>query len=120
MARTQEYKAQEVADALREANGVVARAAKALDCAPKTVYRYADRYVTVEQAMEEARMDLAAEAETHLVAMMRDADSPAQRYKAVKDILRNFHPNGFTDERTENEHSGDAFSINIHPPDADE
>jgi len=59
MPRTREYSAKEVADALREANGVVRQAATKLGCTPKTVYRYADEYVTVEQAMQEARQDLA-------------------------------------------------------------
>jgi len=120
MPRTQEYSAKKVADALRKAEGVVARAARELGCAPRTVYRYAERYVTVQDAMDDARKDLAAEGETHLVQMMRDKDNPAQRYKATKDVLRNYHPDDWSDQKTKQEHSGDGFTVMIHPPDEDD
>lgn len=102
----QRYTAKEVRDAIREANGVVAQAARMLGCAPKTVYNYADRYSTVEEAMRDARVNLAAEAETHLVQMMRDKDNPSQRYKAIKDVLRNYHPDDWTDSKEAREVSG--------------
>lgn len=119
MARTQEYTAKEVATALRDAEGVVAQAAKRLGCSPRTVYNYAEQYVTVEQAMKDAREDLAAEAETHLVQMMRDKDNPSQRYKAVKDILRNYHPDDWTDKATESDLNADGLQVNIMPPSDD-
>jgi len=117
MARTEEYKAKEVADAIRAANGVVRQAATALGCDPSTVYRYADRYVTVERAMNDARQDLAGEAEGYLVAMMRDREHP-KHYKAVKDVLRNYHPDDWTDKKTEEEHSGemDIKGVDFRPP----
>ena len=118
MPRTREYSAKEVADALREANGVVRQAATKLGCTPKTVYRYADEYVTVEQAMQEARQDLAGEAEGYLVAMMRDREHP-KHYKAVKDVLRNYHPDDWSDKKKELEHGGDGFEVNIQPPSDD-
>jgi predicted transcriptional regulator len=120
MARTKKYTAKEVADALRQTNGVVARAAQTLGCVPSTVYRYADEYVTVQDAMDNARADLAAEAETHLVQMMRDSENPAQRYKATKDILRNYHPDDWSDKKLEQEHSSDGFTVQINPPDSDD
>ena len=122
MPRTREYSAKEVADALREANGVVRQAATKLGCTPKTVYRYADEYVTVEQAMQEARQDLAGEAEGYLVAMMRDREHP-KHYKAVKDVLRNYHPDDWSDKKKELEHGGpDGEPITIevvNSPDED-
>jgi len=118
MARTEEYKAKEVADALRAANGVVRQAATALGCDPSTVYRYVNRYVTVERAMDEARQDLAGEAEGYLVAMMRDREHP-KHYKAVKDVLRNYHPDDWSDTKKELEHGGDAFEVKIQPPSDD-
>jgi len=105
MPRTQEYTAKEVADAIREANGVVQTAANKLGCSAKTVYRYADRYVTVQKAMDESRKDLAGEAEGYLVAMMRDREHP-RHYDSVKDVLRNYHPDDWSDKKTEQEHSG--------------
>jgi hypothetical protein len=112
MPRTQEYKAKEVADAIRESNGVVQTAANKLGCAAKTVYRYADRYVTVQEALDESRKDIAGEAEGYLVAMMRDREHP-KHYKAVKDVLRNYHPDDWSDKKTEQEHSGPEGPVEV-------
>ena len=65
----QRYTAQEVIDALWAANGVVIRAANRLGCNPSTVYDYANRYVTVKDAMQEARRNTYAEAQGYLVAV---------------------------------------------------
>jgi hypothetical protein len=118
MPRTQEYTAKEVADAIREANGVVQTAANKLGCSAKTVYRYADRYVTVQEAMDESRKDLAGEAEGYLVAMMRDREHP-KHYKAVKDIARMYHPD-YKDEKKDLNHDGDGFTVEINPPESDD
>lgn len=102
---TGEYSAKEVRLALKAAKGVVQQAAKALGCTPRTIYNYADRYVTVQEAMDESRKDLAGEAEGYLVAMMRDREHP-RHYDSVKDVLRNYHPDDWSDKKTEQEHSG--------------
>jgi len=114
-----DYSAKEVRLALKAARGVVSQAAEALDCTPRTVYRYADRYVTVQEAMDESRKDLAGEAEGYLVAMMRDREHP-KHYKAVKDVLRNYHPDDWSDKKLEQEHSSDGFTVKINPPDTDD
>jgi len=111
---TQRYKAQEVVDAIRASNGVVQQAASALGCSPRTIYNYADRYVTVQEAMDESRKDLAGEAEGYLVAMMRDREHP-KHYKAVKDIARMYHPD-YKDEKKDLNHDGDGFTVEINPP----
>jgi len=113
MPRTEEYTAKEVSEAIRTSNGVVRTAASKLGCAPKTVYRYADRYVTVREALEDSRKDLAGEAEGYLVAMMRDREHP-KHYQAVKDVLRNYHPDDWTDSKEAREvsgASGDAVKV---------
>lgn len=115
---TQRYKAQEVVDAIRASNGVVQQAASALGCSPRTIYNYADRYVTVQEAMDESRKDLAGEAEGYLVAMMRDREHP-KHYKAVKDIARMYHPD-YKDEKKDLNHDGDGFTVQINPPDSDD
>jgi hypothetical protein len=115
---TQRYKAQEVVDAIRASNGVVQQAASALGCSPRTIYNYADRYVTVQEAMDESRKDLAGEAEGYLVAMMRDREHP-KHYKAVKDIARMYHPD-YKDEKKDLNHDGDGFTVEINPPDSDD
>jgi hypothetical protein len=116
-----EYKAREVATAIRAASGVVQQAADALGCTPRTVYNYAEKYVTVQRALDESRLDVAGEAESKLVAMMRDEEHP-RHYKAVKDVLRNYHPDNWTDERAEQQHSGadDEPPVVVFPPDTPE
>jgi hypothetical protein len=113
-----DYSAKEVRLALKAARGVVSQAAEALDCTPRTVYRYADRYVTVQEAMDESRKDLAGEAEGYLVAMMRDREHP-KHYKAVKDIARMYHPD-YKDEKKDLNHDGDGFTVQINPPESDD
>lgn len=49
------YTAQQVANAIDEAEGFVTHAARALKCHPSTIYNYAKRYVTVQRAMDKAR-----------------------------------------------------------------
>ena len=115
---TERYKAKEVADAIRQANGVVQTAATNLGCDPSTVYRYADRYVTVQEALDESRKDLAGEAEGYLVAMMRDREHP-KHYKAVKDIARMYHPD-YKDEKKDLNHDGEGFTVQINPPESDD
>jgi hypothetical protein len=115
---TQRYKAQEVVDAIRASNGVVQQAASALGCSPRTIYNYADRYVTVQEALDESRRDIAGEAEGYLVAMMRDREHP-KHYKAVKDIARMYHPD-YKDEKKDLNHDGDGFTVEINPPESDD
>lgn len=86
---TQRYTAAEVVEALHDTGGVVVRAARKLGCAAATVYNYADRYVTVREAMEEARKDTYAEAQGYLLAMMRDRDHKDHRW-AVERILKSY------------------------------
>ena len=55
MAKKQRYTAQQVIDALQDAKGYVSKAASFLRCAPTTVYEYAKRYPTVQQAWDDIR-----------------------------------------------------------------
>jgi hypothetical protein len=114
-----DYSAKEVRLALKAAKGVVSQAAEALGCTPRTVYRYADRYVTVQKALDESRKDIAGEAEGYLIAMMRDREHP-KHYKAVKDVLRNYHPDDWSDEKKDLDHGSDGFTVEINPPESDD
>lgn len=51
----EKYTAQQVADALLAAKGLVTVAARTLHCDPKTVDNYAKRYVMVREAKQQAR-----------------------------------------------------------------
>lgn len=80
------YSAKEVADAIRQAEGVVKDAAELLGCSRMTVYRYAAEYTTVEQAMETARKPLVLEARGWMREMMRKPEH-RDHYKATLKVL---------------------------------
>jgi hypothetical protein len=123
MARTEDYTAKEVSEALRDADGVVRVAANRLGCTAATVYNYANRYVTVERAMHEARKDTYAEAQGYLLAMMRDRDHKNHKW-AVEQVLKHYGEvieDGLDwREKKRKEHRPDGFSVTIVPPDADD
>jgi len=100
-----EYSAEEVRAAIRQSGGVVAQAARVLDCSPATIYKYANKYVTVETTLEEARLNHAAKAEAYHARLVEDREHP-DHYKALMDVLRNYHPDDWSDKRQEQEHSG--------------
>lgn len=89
MGAKQKYSAKEVREAIYEAEGVIAHAAAILKCHARTVYRYAERYSTVEDALTEARQDLYAEAQGKLVDKMRSGDEKSQRW-AIGRILETY------------------------------
>lgn len=49
------YTAEQVAQALKDANGIVRYAAQRLGCSRLTVYNYMKKYASVKQAHEDAR-----------------------------------------------------------------
>lgn len=49
------YTAEQMVTAIREEEGFITRAARKLGCSPRTIYNYAKRYITVQQAMDDAR-----------------------------------------------------------------
>ena len=89
MGRKQKYTAKEVADALRESGGVVEHAANTLGCSAVTVYRYADRYVTVQEAMQDARQNTYAEAQRRLIDLLHDPTHKHHKW-AVAKILETY------------------------------
>jgi len=126
MARKQEYTAKEMVNALEQAGGVVVRAAKIVGCAPKTVYAYAKRYVTVKEAMKEARKDTYAEAQGYLLAMMRDREHKDHKW-AVEQVLKTYGDkisDGLEwSDKKRLEHSGpggEEIVVNLIPDDEDD
>ena len=115
-----------MADAIRQKDGVVRQAANALGCHASTIYRYADEYVTVREAMEESRQDTYAEAQAYLVAMMRDREHKDHKW-AVEQVLKTFGDkisDGLDwSDKQRLEHSGDA-NITVQfggdPPEPDD
>lgn len=68
------FTAQEVADAVRDAHGLMTLAAKRLGCQPKTVGNYVKRYALVKEARDDAREGLKDFAESQLVKQMQDGN----------------------------------------------
>jgi len=113
----QRYKAAEVVEALESAEGVVTSAAERLGCSARTVYRYAGRYSTVDEAMRSARATTYAEAHSRLLDLMHDPTHKDHRW-AVEQVLKIYGP-GIADgldwsERQRLEHqSEDDLTIRV-------
>lgn len=63
------YTAEQVADAITQANGMVTHAARVLGCTRKTIYNYLERYVTVRDALEDCRENAGDRIESTLYAI---------------------------------------------------
>ena len=122
----QQYTAAEMIEALESAGGVVRGAARELGCSAQTIYNYADRYVTVREALKDARSDTYAEAQAYLLAMMRDREHKDHKW-AVERILKTYG-DGIADglewsDKERIEHSGpggEEIRVNLLPdPEAD-
>jgi hypothetical protein len=62
------YTAEQVASALTESQGMVTNAARRLGCTRKTVYNYIEKYVTVREALDDARESLGDRIEATLLS----------------------------------------------------
>ena len=123
MGRKQKYTAKEVADALRESGGVVEHAATALDCSAMTVYRYADRYVTVQEAMQDARQETYAEAQRRLIDLLHDPTHKHHKW-AVSKVLETYGeavPDGldWSDRERKEVSTSEAVEVNVTYEDMD-
>ena len=77
MAKTQQYTAQQVADALTQAKGFVSVAARNLGCADRTVRNYMERYAVCKQAVTDARESMIDIAEGRLYQNINSGDNTA-------------------------------------------
>jgi len=82
MASKQRYSVAQVVDAIRDAHGIKADAARSLGCDWTTVHRYAQRHPTVQDALEEARESLIDKAESGLLNKLE-----AEEWGAIKFVL---------------------------------
>jgi hypothetical protein len=73
----QRYTAEQVAEALKASAGIQAAAARRLGCGRDTVAQYIERYVTVRQALEEARDTTIDLAESKLIEKVQAGEWPA-------------------------------------------
>jgi len=78
-------------EAIEAEDGVVRDVAERLGCSRMTVYRYRNRYKTVEQALEKNRTDLVFEMRDRLKDQARsDEVSDAVQQKAILKLLEVF------------------------------
>jgi hypothetical protein len=96
------YSAQEVADAITEARGLIGFAAQILGCARSTVYTYINDYVTVKQALADARENMLDLAEATLYKQIQED----QNMTAIIFYLKTQGKQRGYVERQELEHSG--------------
>ena len=68
MAGPLKYRADEMAEALRETKGLISVAARKIGCEPNTVRAYIKRYPTVAQVVKDSRESITDLAETRLWA----------------------------------------------------
>lgn len=78
------YKRELIIRAIYEAGGNITEAARIVGCAPMTIYRHADKYVTVQNAIDEARRGfknkLLDYAESELLRAVQEGKAWAIRY----------------------------------------
>ena len=77
MGRKRRYKADEVAQAIIDSDGILAAAARKLGCARKTVYSYIEKYAKVKEAYEEASETVLDLAEGKLIDAVEQGQLPA-------------------------------------------
>lgn len=74
------YTAEQVTQALRKSNGIIAQAARELGCERQTVYNYISRYATVKAAYEEAVESTLDMAEAKLLEQIEAGDPQQVRF----------------------------------------
>ena len=77
MGRKDSYTAEQMADAIRESNGIMAVAARRLGCSRSTVSNYINRYATVKAAYEESRETLLDMTEGELFKQIKEGNTTA-------------------------------------------
>lgn len=71
------FTAEEVADAITNADGILSKAARDLGCTRQTVHNYVNRYATVKSAYDEANDKFIDEAEEQLQKHVKRGSLPA-------------------------------------------
>lgn len=74
MTNKNQYTANQVADALTKARGLISAAAEDLGCTPQTVRNYIEKYVTVQQALQDARERTVDRAELKMMVAIENGE----------------------------------------------
>ena len=81
MGRKQRYTTKEICDACEGTGGIKALVAQKLGCDRATVWRYAQRYKTVQRALEQADETLTDVAEAKTIQLIHSGYWPAIKYR---------------------------------------
>ena len=114
----QKYKVSDMVQAIRESKGMVYVAARKLGCAANTVYNYAERHPTVQEAIDQERGLLVDTAELALWKALQNGEG-----WAVSLTLKTLGKERGYVERTQTEVSGKdggALVISVVKMDVDE
>ena len=113
--RHAEFTQAQVSRALATAGGLVTSTAKRLGCAPKTVYRYIDRFPALKDVLREARESSVDLAESKLIEAIKNGNLTA----IIFFLKTQGKSRGYT-ERSEPDLTTDGepfkFTINIGDP----
>lgn len=77
MARTKSYTAEQMITAIKQNNGILAKAAQSIGCARSTVSKYIEDYATVRAAYEEANETNIDFVESKLMQNIQAGDTTA-------------------------------------------
>lgn len=81
MTRNRRYTVEQVIRAIEGSGGIKAVVAKKLGCSRQTVSRYAARYVTVQQALDDADQAITDAAEIKAISLIDAGYWPAIKYR---------------------------------------
>lgn len=79
MAGTKKYTVKEMCAAIKASNGMVTKAASLLGCSPNTIYAYAKKYPSVQEALEYHREFIVDLAESKLLGAVNRNEAWAVR-----------------------------------------
>jgi len=116
----EKYTAQEMINALTETRGMITLAAKRLGCAPNTVRRYVENYVTVAEAKYEAHENLGDQVELTLVSEAlgeRDANGKYTRAPNTASLIflakTKYKDRGYVERQEFTGKDGNDFTLKI-------
>jgi len=119
---SQRYTAAQVAQAIVDADGIVTHAAKRLGCTRKTVYRYIEKYVTVQDALRDSRSVVADKIESTLLSEALGSRLDNGQYErepntAALIFVAKTHPamraRGYASRHEHTGANGDAINVNL-------
>jgi len=94
------YDPEAVAEAIREAQGNLTEAARALGCHRSTLYNYCERYESCRAARDESRNELVDKAHDVYHEILEDDDaSDSDRLRAADQVTDKYDPNTEPDKR---------------------